>query len=126
MRVKTIFATLCATMLSMGFALSASAGTVNDFDNDLVPDAFDNCSVVPNGSTTACFQTDGDNDGFGNVCDADLDQDNVVAGSDFNALLAVFGTTNAAADLDCDGVVAGSDFNALLGLFGTAPGPGAV
>jgi hypothetical protein len=126
MRVKTIFATLCATLLSMGFALSASAGTVNDLDGDLVPDAFDNCSNVPNGSTTACYQTDADNDGFGNVCDADFDQNNVVTVTDFNTLLGVFGQNAPVQDLDCSGAITVTDFNLLLQLFGTAPGPGAL
>ena len=71
-------------------------------------------------------QVDTDGDGFGDVCDADFDNDNVVAGSDFSILLGVFGTADALSDIDCDGVVAGSDFSALLALFGAAPGPGAT
>jgi hypothetical protein len=118
-----------ATMLALGMmAFSASAGSVADGDTDGVPDAFDNCSARANGPLAGtCTQADNaDSDAFGDACDADFDQDNVVAGSDFGILLAAFGTAGAGEDLDCDGVVAGSDFGILLGDFGSAPGPGAI
>jgi uncharacterized protein (TIGR03790 family) len=53
-------------------AFSAS----NDFDDDGVPDASDNCSQVPNAD-----QRDTDGDDYGNLCDADVDQDGVVSTS---------------------------------------------
>ena len=92
-----------------------------DRDMDGVPDVDDNCIVDPNGPLLgACSaQEDADGDGFGNSCDADFDQDNIAAGSDFAILLSVFGTADAVVDMDCDGIVAGSDFAILLRLFGT-------
>lgn len=123
MNLKLIF---FVSLFAIGFAMSATAGSIIDTDGDLVPDVFDNCSTAANGPTTAnqCNQVDTDSDGFGNTCDADFDQDGVVAGTDFTALLVTFGTADALTDLDCDGVVAGTDFTRLLVLFGTAPGPG--
>ncbi|MCB0034362.1 MAG: thrombospondin type 3 repeat-containing protein, partial [Anaerolineales bacterium] len=42
----------------------------SDFDDDGVPDNQDNCYAVPNAD-----QLDGDNDGLGDVCDLDRDND---------------------------------------------------
>ena len=126
MNIKLIF---FVSLFAIGFAMSATAGSIADADGDDIPDVFDNCSVVANGAApggTCSNQIDTDSDGFGDICDADFDNDNVVAGSDFGILITAFGTSDALTDLDCDGVVAGSDFGLLLGAFGTAPGPGAT
>jgi hypothetical protein len=120
-----IFTSLCAVLLSFGLAFFAGAGSSPDADSDGVPDSFDNCTVDPNGPILgACTaQENADGDTQGDACDADFDNDNIVAGSDFAILLGVFGTANAEADMDCDGVVAGSDFANLLSRFGLPPGP---
>ena len=106
-----------------------------DSDGDGVDDPFDTCPVHPDG------QLDADGDGYGNVCDADFDQDGVAAASDFLALISRMGQDcshpayDPAYDLDapascatgCDPaacVVGGSDFVRLLALFGREPGPG--
>jgi hypothetical protein len=126
MNLKLIF---FVSLFAIGFAMSATAGSIDDTDLDMIPDVFDNCSAAPNGAApggVCSNQIDSDGDGFGDACDADLDNDNVVAGSDFGILVGVFGTGDAVADLDCDGVVAGSDFGILVGVFGSAPGPGAT
>ncbi len=126
MMTKTIIASLCAVLLGFGLASSATAGSAVDTDNDGVPDTFDNCVTRQNGPLggVCTAQEDTDGDGHGDACDADFDNDNITAGSDFSILIALFGTADAEADLDCDGIVAGSDFAILLGDFGTAPGTG--
>ena len=126
MKLKLI---MLVSLFAIGFAMSATAGSIADFDTDMIPDVFDNCSTVANGAApggTCSNQIDTDADGFGDACDTDFDNDNVVAGSDFGILIAAFGTADALTDVDCDGVVAGSDFGALLAAFGSTPGPGAT
>lgn len=92
------------------------AGT--DTDEDGVIDFFDNCRLHANPS-----QLDTDADGFGNRCDADFDQDNIVAGTDFGELIRFFNSTSELHDLDEDGIVAGTDVSILFQLFNKAPGP---
>ncbi|HIF94832.1 MAG: thrombospondin type 3 repeat-containing protein [Myxococcales bacterium] len=122
MNIKLI---LFTGLIAASLAFVANAGSIDDTDTDLIPDVFDNCSLVANGPAGQ-DQLDADADGFGNICDGDLDQDGVVAGSDFAAFVALFGAAGSAADFDGDGVVAGSDFAAFVALFGSAPGPGAT
>jgi hypothetical protein len=126
MKYKTILASLCVMVLSMGLALFATAGSVDDTDGDLIPDVFDNCSLEDNGPGEVCNQTDTDGDGFGNNCDGDFDGDNTVLGTDFTAFLGFFGGVGNAGDLDCDGTTLGTDFTKFLGLFGGNPGPGST
>jgi hypothetical protein len=94
-----------------------------DADNDGVPDITDNCVTVANND-----QRDTDSDGFGNICDADLDNDGLVGFSDFGLFRSVFGQAGASsgaadnADLDGDGLVGFSDFGLFRSMFGLAPG----
>jgi hypothetical protein len=122
MKIYQIF---LASLLAVGFALAATAGSIDDTDGDLIPDVFDNCSLVANGPAEQ-DQLDADDDGFGNICDGDLSQDGVVAGSDFGIWAGLFGQSGTAGDITGDGVVAGSDFGAWAQLFGGTPGPGAT
>lgn len=62
MRKVVIFAAL--------FLFSAPAFALTDFDGDGIPDIRDNCRIVVNTD-----QRDTDQDGNGNLCDADLNND---------------------------------------------------
>ena len=54
----------------------ASEGRNSDRDNDGVADSVDNCSAIPNPQ-----QRDTNGDGFGNICDPDVDGDGIVTTS---------------------------------------------
>ncbi|MDC8774563.1 hypothetical protein, partial [Roseateles albus] len=68
-------------------------------------------------------QRDTDNDGYGNVVDADLNQDLMVDFFDLSMLDSVFYTDDPDADLNGDGLVDFFDLSMLDDLFGKAPGP---
>jgi len=122
MNIKLI---LFTSLIAASLAFVATAGTIDDTDSDLIPDVFDNCSAVANGPAGQ-DQLDADSDGFGNICDADLDNDGLVGGTDFGVFVGLFGASGTVADLDGDGLVGGTDFGAFVALFGSPPGPGAT
>jgi len=105
-----------------------------DSDGDEVPDAIDNCSTAIN-SSSGNAQFDADRDGYGNFCDADFDQSNLVDSADQSILVSCFGHPvgtpgGPPADPDCsksdlngDGVVGGPDYSRLFQLFNQSPGP---
>ena len=47
MNLKLIF---FVSLFAIGFAMSATAGSIADGDSDLIPDVFDNCSTIANGA----------------------------------------------------------------------------
>jgi hypothetical protein len=116
-----------------------------DTDGDTVPDVLDNCTEYPNPR-----QFDRDKDGFGNLCDPDLDNDDKVEVNDGQWIQDCLGwqveryaavgegtpsPSEAevaaalhcnAADLDDDGVVTLSDYYLIYHpLLGGPPGPSA-
>jgi hypothetical protein len=89
-----------------------------DSDGDGLIDSKDNCNLVANAD-----QRDTDVDGYGNICDADLNGDLTVNLSDFSQFRSVFGTADPDADFNGDGSVNLSDYSIFRALFGSAPGP---
>ena len=81
----------------------------------------DNCLGQANAD-----QRDSDGDGFGNWCDADLNNDNRVNFADLAIFRTKFGTSDPDADFDGNGSVGFSDLARLRALFGGTPGPSAV
>ena len=92
---RNLIALGCAGLLAFGLSLSAFAGSVTDSDGDGVPDGYDNCIDTPNGpsgSTALCnSQEDYDNDGYGQICDEDVDNNGNTLGGDLSIVLAAIG-----------------------------------
>ena len=97
---------------------SASTLACPDTDGDGIQDSLDNCTLVANTD-----QRDTNGDGFGNICDADLNQDLKTDLSDFSLFRSVFTTADPDADFDGSGTVNLSDFSLFRGMFGSPPGP---
>jgi hypothetical protein len=92
-----------------------------DTDGDGIADQYDNCIKVPNPD-----QLDTDDDGYGNLCDPDLNNDGTVNINDYNRLKARLGivpVVDVDADLDGNGAVNINDFNRLKSYLGKPPGP---
>jgi len=105
--------------LHAGLVCSTLSGL--DTDGDGVDDAIDNCTLVANAD-----QRDTNGDGFGNICDADLDNSGLVSFADFSQFRAVFGTADPDADFDGNGMVSFTDFTTFRASFGGSPGPAGV
>jgi hypothetical protein len=93
--------------------LSGSAGDAPCSNGQTIA-CDDNCRATTNG-----FQLDADDDGYGNACDCDLDNDGAVSQADFMQFRYSWGTTDALADFNGDGTVNQEDFMILRGRWGT-------
>ncbi len=89
-----------------------------DADGDLVEDDLDNCIDVPNGD-----QRDSDLDGYGNVCDCDLNNDWMVDFLDLGVLKSRFFTSDPDCDINGDGICDFLDLGRCKVLFFQPPGP---
>ena len=99
----------------------AKTGLAEDTDADGVPDLTDNCTLVANAD-----QRDTDGDGFGNICDADLNNDCMVNARDFLIMRSRLGTDDPDADLNADGRVNPADVMILRDSLGAPPGPSGI
>jgi CSLREA domain-containing protein len=91
-----------------------------DRDADGTFDPFDNCTLVSNPS-----QLDADDDGYGNLCDGDLNNSSgLVNAVDLSIFRQRLGTVNPVADLNgSGGVVNATDLAIFRALLGKPPGP---
>jgi hypothetical protein len=92
-----------------------------DTDGDDIADAAGNCVLIANADQRA---TDGD--GFGNICDADLNGDCFVNFLDLGGMKAVFFTSDRDADLNGDHRVNFQDLGLLRTMFFKPPGPSGI
>lgn len=101
-----------------------------DQDADGDGDVCDNCRAIANGplrpDAGGSSQRNTDGDAFGNVCDADLDNDGIVNFRDLGRMRRVFFTRDPDADLTGDDIVNFSDLVRMKAGFLEAPGPGAA
>ena len=106
------------------------AGPGCEGDGDGVPCGSDNCSIVPNGpfaGTGACVnQEDGDQDGYGNACDTDTNNDLATGLDDVSAVLTgvSLGSTDSNLDFNCDGATGLDDVSRALSDVGIGATPG--
>jgi beta-glucanase (GH16 family) len=107
-----------------------------DTDNDGTWDEFDNCTLVangPNDTATAGPSQNNTNTGipddYGNMCDADFNDNGVVDSNDASVLFGQFGmdmtdpSFRPDVDLNGNGVIDSNDASRLFSTFGQPPGP---
>jgi len=75
-----------------------NAAVVADSDGDGVVDGEDNCRLTANTD-----QRDTNGDGYGNMCDCDLDNDDVVGMTDFGIFRREWNTSGTGIDSDFNG-----------------------
>lgn len=112
---------------SANYSLQAGFHSPPDSDGDIVRDFLDNCLLDPNAN-----QRDTDMDGYGNLCDGDLDNSGTINFTDLNMMKMAFFSTPASpdwnedADMDGDNSVNFGDlFLMKMGFFGP-PGPSGI
>ncbi len=109
--------------LAVDYAVVSITVTNPDSDGDGVPNAADNCRLVPNPN-----QCDSDSDGYGNHCDGDLTGNGATNAQDAVVFRGQLGKPSAgpgynAADMNCSGAVNAQDATLFRQLLGRPPGP---
>ena len=86
-----------------------------DSDGDGIPDSLDNAYLTSNPG-----QQDTDGDMYGNICDADLNNDGTVGGLDYSAFRSAWGSSGSGLDADFnqDGTVTSEDYSILRNRWG--------
>lgn len=107
--------------------------SADDSDSDGIVDMEDNCIDVPNGplipDAGSNSQLDTDGDGYGNMCDGDLNNDGSTNTLDLNLYKLAHRTSpgdanyNVNADFNGDVVINTLDLNVYKGLHRKPPGP---
>ena len=131
MKLKAILAFVGAGMLTFALSTASFAGPpCDDTDGDLVCLEVDNCADVANPG-----QRDDDLDGYGNICDGDLNQDCIVGGADVGLISGnwlavppwgpnpVGNGTIGAFDINEDNIIGGADVGQISGNWLGATGP---
>jgi hypothetical protein len=127
----------CDTYNNYGVTVAYEAGAIDtgtycwgtcddcgvvDSDGDGIADNHDNCLAVANPQ-----QEDTNADGFGNICDADLNGDCIVNSMDLGVFRSAFFSVGANdADFNSDAQVNALDLGILRLLFFGQPGPSAL
>ncbi len=117
-----------------GYAIdNLTIGVLTDSDADGVPDIEDNCTEAPNGPLIpdggGASQRDADGDGYGNLCDGDLNNSGLTTAHDYSIWRSVINqlagssATAAAADLNGSGRVTVIDYIRLRAMLNLPPGP---
>jgi len=108
-----VLATMVFSAL-VAYPIASFAGLAPDADGDGIPDVLDKCMLD---SRNVAFSCDTDQDGYGNPCDADFDQNGVVNATDFTGFfIPAFkgGSKAQGQDMDCNGAVNASDFTGFF------------
>jgi hypothetical protein len=109
---------------SSNYVLHGGFHTAPDSDGDTIKDFLDNCIAAANPD-----QLDTDGDGYGNLCDGDLNNDSSTNTLDLNlyklAHRTIVGDANydVDADFNGDGRINTLDLNIYKGLHRKPPGP---
>jgi hypothetical protein len=131
----TAFTSATLTTVGGGFFFynldDVISATSPDTDGDGIANSADNCTLVANNGQpqTGPSQHDADGDGYGNLCDADLNNTGLVTSGDFGLLRSVLNLSAAssplaaAADLNGSGTVTTADFAILRAGLNLPPGP---
>ena len=108
-----------STGMAEPYAMASVTWTsLSDEDGDGVPDDSDNCTMLPNAD-----QRDTDGDNYGNRCDADFNNSDMVDAADLTLFKIRYRSSDPDADFDGDGFVDARDLSIMKSLYMKPPGP---